>query len=65
MKVKRVAECNFIISFDPGQISTDQAIAAVLAQGGIVDLTIGEPPLEEIIAEAFTLETFAEGQCAR
>lgn len=65
MKVKRVAECNFIISFDPGQISTDQAIAAVLAQGGIVDLTIGEPPLEEIIAEAFTLEKFTEGQCAR
>ena len=39
--------------FDPHKISTNNAIELVLANGGIVDLAIGEAPLEDIIALAF------------
>ena len=53
LKSKRTAECSYQVTFDPQQISTNNAIELVLANGGIVDLAIGEAPLEDIIALAF------------
>ena len=52
----KVGERSFSISFDPAAMPTDQAVSLVLAQGHVVDLAIGEPPLEEIIALAFREE---------
>jgi len=46
----KTGERSFGISFDPAQIPTEQAVSVVLARGHVVDLAIGEPPLEEIIA---------------
>lgn len=53
LTVVKSSERSFIVSFDPGEIPTNQAVSTVLASGKVVDLAIGEPPLEEVIALAF------------
>jgi ABC-2 type transport system ATP-binding protein len=59
LTLTKTGERSFAVSFDPAEIPTDQAVSLVLARGHVVDLAIGEPPLEEIIALAFR-----EGTCS-
>lgn len=57
--VSKTSDRRFVVSFDPSQITTNHAVSRVLTNSGVIDLAIGEPPLEEIIALAFE-----EGTCS-
>lgn len=57
--VTGLGEQRHLVTFDPAELPIDAAVSAVLATGHVVDLEIGDPPLEEIIAKAFT-----EGICS-
>ena len=59
LTVANDGENRHIVTFDPTQIPIDQAVALVLATGSVIDITIGDPPLEEVIAKAFM-----EGVCS-
>jgi ABC-2 type transport system ATP-binding protein len=59
LTVTPLGEGRHLVSFDPSELPIDAAVSAVLATGNVVDLEIGDPPLEDIIAKAFT-----EGVCS-
>jgi ABC-2 type transport system ATP-binding protein len=55
--VLRDGERRFSITYQPGELTTEAAVSVVLAAGGVVDLGIGEQPLEQIIAQLFSGST--------
>lgn len=52
--VLREGERRFSITYQPTALTTEAAVSVVLAAGGVVDLGMGEPPLEQIIAQLFS-----------
>ena len=48
-----------VIEVDTSRIRVEQVIAAALAQGGIDDVAIEDPPMEEVIHEIYA--SFARG----
>jgi ABC-2 type transport system ATP-binding protein len=42
-----------VLEVDTGKVRVEQVIAAVLAQGGVEDITIEDPPMEEVIREIY------------
>ena len=56
IKISKITPLRYSAIFDPREISPHEAMSTVLASGTVLDLTIGEPPLEQVIAEAFAAQ---------
>jgi len=56
VKVLKIGRYGVKLRFDTRQTAVDQVMAALSAYGQLVDITISDPPLEEVIAKIYESE---------